>query len=185
LISFFRKFLSLHFNRFLMIVTTLKLFILILRSFSKVTETTETKRQRLNRLTRIARRSRSRRNVKDLWESADFSFLFVIFDTRKNLSIALFRIKRSFWCLLRTWWNDDIEIDIDDDWNDWSDYLSELDEDSRASKSKRSVSLEESRVNSRENWFEMTDVKAVSEEQYSESRSKFFWYATIKSLWVW
>jgi hypothetical protein len=36
LISFFKKFLSLHFNRFFMIVTILKLFILILRSFSKM-----------------------------------------------------------------------------------------------------------------------------------------------------
>ncbi len=43
LISFFRRFLSLHFNRFFMIVTILKLFILILRSFSKMIkiETTE------------------------------------------------------------------------------------------------------------------------------------------------
>jgi hypothetical protein len=41
LISSFRRFLSLHFNRFLMIVTTLRLFILNLRSFSKMIKTTE------------------------------------------------------------------------------------------------------------------------------------------------
>jgi hypothetical protein len=38
LISFFRKFLSLHFNRLFMIVMILKLFILILRNFSKMIE---------------------------------------------------------------------------------------------------------------------------------------------------
>jgi hypothetical protein len=43
LISFFKRFLSLYFNRFFMIVTILKLFILILRSFSKMTETIEMK----------------------------------------------------------------------------------------------------------------------------------------------
>ncbi len=148
----------------------------------------KSRRLRLNRLTRIARRSRSRLNVKDSWKSADLSFLFVIFDSRKNLSIVLFRIKKSFLCLLRTWWDDDIEIDIDDDWNDWNDWndcLSEFDEDSRVFKSKRSVSLEKSKMNFRKNWLEMTDVKIVSEEQYSKSRSKFFWYATIKSWWVW
>jgi hypothetical protein len=46
------------------------------------------------------RARRLRRNVKNSWESIDFSFRSVMFDTRKNLLIALFRIKRSFWCFL-------------------------------------------------------------------------------------
>jgi hypothetical protein len=43
---------------------------------------------------------RLRRNVRDSWKSADFASRFVMFDTRKNLSIALSRIKRSFWYFL-------------------------------------------------------------------------------------
>jgi hypothetical protein len=70
-----------------------------------------------------------------------------MFDTRKNLSIALFRIKKSFWYLLRTWWNDDE-----------NDGLNEIDDDSRAFKSKKSVSLEKSKVNFRKNWFKMIET---------------------------
>jgi hypothetical protein len=102
----------------------------------------------------LTRHFRFRRNVKDSWKLADFSFLSVMFDTRKNLSTALFRIKRSFWYLLRTWWNDDDE----------NDCLSEIDDDLRASKSKRSVSLERSKVNFRKNWFEMTDENSLKEK---------------------
>jgi hypothetical protein len=69
-----------------------------------------------------------------------------MFDTRKNLLIALFRIKKSFWYLLQTWWNDDE-----------NDCLSEIDDDSWVSKSKRSVSLEKSKMNFRKNWFKMID----------------------------
>ncbi len=76
-----------------------------------------------------------------------------MFNIRKNFSIALSRIKKSFWYLLRTWWNDN-----DDDEND---YLSEIDESSWAFKSKRSVSFEESKMNFRENWFAMIDENSL------------------------
>ncbi len=79
-----------------------------------------------------------------------------MFDIRKNLSIALFRIEKSFWYLLRTWRNDD---DDDED-----DCLSEIDESSRASRSKRSVSLENSRIDFRKNWFEITDENSLKKK---------------------
>jgi hypothetical protein len=68
-----------------------------------------------------------------------------MFDIRKNLSIALFRIKKLFWYFLRTWWND----------NDKDNYLNEIDEKSRVFKLKTLVSFENSRINSQKNWFEM------------------------------
>jgi hypothetical protein len=158
LISFFRKFLSLHFNKFFMIVTISRLFILILRNFLKMIEIIRSRRLRLklSRLTRVVRHSRFRRNVKDLWKLVDFSFLFVMFDTRKNFSIALFWIKKLFWYLLWTWWNDN-----DDDEND---YLNKIDENLRVFKSKKSVSLEKSKVNFRKNWLEMIDENSLKEE---------------------
>jgi hypothetical protein len=133
-------------------------------------------------LTRVVRRSWSPRNVKNSWKSADFSFFFVIFDIRKKLSIALSRIKKSFWCFLRTWWNDDIEINIDNDWNDWNDCLNEFDENSRVFKSKRSVSFEESRMNFRKNWFKVIDVETVFKEQYFWITIKIFLICDDKIL---
>jgi hypothetical protein len=77
-----------------------------------------------------------------------------MFDIRKNLLIALSRIKKSFWYFLRTWWNDDDE----------NDYLNEIDDDSRILKSKRFISLEKSKMNFRKNWFEMTDENNLKEK---------------------
>ncbi len=82
-----------------------------------------------------------------------------MFDTRKSLSIALSRIEKAFWCLLQTWCDDDDEVS-----EDWNYCLSEIDENSRAFKSKRSVSLEKSEVYSRKNWFEMIDENDSKEE---------------------
>jgi hypothetical protein len=105
LISFFRKSRSLHFNWFRMIVIVLRLSILNFLIFFNVDDTT---RERWNALRSKFRRSellslrtrRFRRNVKNSWKSIDFSFRFVMFNIRKNLSITLFRIKKSFWCFL-------------------------------------------------------------------------------------
>ncbi len=77
-----------------------------------------------------------------------------MFDIWKNLSIALFRIKKSFWYFFGTWWDDDDE----------NDCLSEIDDDSRAFKSKRSVSLKKSRMNFRKNWLEMIDENNLKEK---------------------
>jgi hypothetical protein len=77
-----------------------------------------------------------------------------MFDIRKNLSIALFRIKKSFWCFFRTWWN------VDDE----NDCLNEIDDDSRAFKSKRFVSFEKSKMNFWKNWFEMIDENNLKEK---------------------
>jgi hypothetical protein len=104
LISFFRRFRSLHFNWFRMIVIVLRLSILkfwlslMLMIRRKRWDSLWSRFRRSELLSLRARRFR--RNVKDSWKSADFAFRFVKFDTRKNLSIALFRIKRSFWCCL-------------------------------------------------------------------------------------
>ncbi len=68
-----------------------------------------------------------------------------MFNIRKNLLLVLFRIKKSFWYFFQTWWNDDNE----------NDYLNEIDENSRAFKSKKSVSLYNSKIDFRKNWFEI------------------------------
>jgi hypothetical protein len=107
----------------------------------------KSKRLRLNWLN-LFQRFWSWCNVKDLWKLIDLSFFFVIFDIRKNLSIALFRIKKSFWCLLRTWCDDDEINEINENWND---YLSKIDENSRVFRSKRFLSLEKLKMNFRKN----------------------------------
>jgi hypothetical protein len=103
LISFFKRSRSLHFNRFWMIVIVLRLLILNfwLSLMLIRRERWEFLRSRFRRSELLSLKAcRFRRNVKNSWESADFSFRFVMFDTRKNLSIALSRIKKSFWCFL-------------------------------------------------------------------------------------
>jgi hypothetical protein len=70
-----------------------------------------------------------------------------MFDTRKNLLIALFHIKKSFWYFFRTWWNDDNE----------NDCLNEIDENSRVFKLRKFVSFENSKIKSRKNWFKIID----------------------------
>ncbi len=101
-------------------------------------------RLKSNRL-RSTQRFWSWRNVKNSWELTDLLFFFVMFNTRKNLSIALSRIKKSFWCFLRTWCDDDENNEIN-----WNDCSNKIDENSRVFRSKRSVWLEESRMNFRE-----------------------------------
>jgi hypothetical protein len=99
---------------------------------------------------------RLRRNVRNSWESVDLASRSVMFDTRKNLFIALFRIKRSFWCFL-SWLRNDWVLDkLTNDMSCLSetclssDLLSDLSEDNeRTSKSNKSISLSESKVDSR------------------------------------
>ncbi len=107
LISFFKRSRSLHFNWFRMIVIVLRLSILNFLIFFNVDDMTKTLRFFSIEISTIRivelETRRLRRNVKDSWESVDFAFRFVMFDTRKNFLIALFRINRSFWYFFRTW----------------------------------------------------------------------------------
>ncbi len=85
-----------------------------------------------------------------------------MFDTQKNLSIALSRIKRSFWCLFQTLCDDDRNNETDENENDCSN---ETDENSRISKSKKSVSLERSREDCWENKLEIINENNLKKEK--------------------
>ncbi len=84
-----------------------------------------------------------------------------MFDTWKNLTIALFWIRRSFWCLLQTWYDDSENNEINEIWDDYSN---KIDKNSRIFKSKRFVLFEESRMNSWKNWFEIIDKNNLKKE---------------------
>jgi hypothetical protein len=176
LISFFKRFRSLHFNRFRMIVIVLRLFILNFWLFLMLM----IRRKRWNSFRSRFRRSellnlrtrRLRRNVKDSWKLIDLAFRFVMFDIRKNLSIALFRIKRSFWCFLSWLRNDWILDELTNDTNCLSetclssDLLNDLSEDDeRISILNKSISLNESKIDFRENWSEMIDENNLNENK--------------------
>ncbi len=84
--------------------------------------------------------------------------LFVNCFFRKHDDYKLSRSQQSFFL---TWCDDNENNEISENWND---YLNKIDESSRAFKSKRSVSLEKSRMNSWKNWFEMIDENNSKKE---------------------
>jgi hypothetical protein len=171
LISFFKRFRSLHFNQFRMIVIVLRLsilnFWLSLMLMIRRKRWDSLRSRLLNLKTR-----RFRRNVKDSWKSTDFASRFVMFDTWKNLLIALFRIKKSFWCFLSWFRNDWIFDELTNNINCLSeiflsnDLLNDLSEnDERIFKSNKSISINESRIDFRKNWFEMIDENNLNENE--------------------
>jgi hypothetical protein len=94
LISFFKKFRSLNFNRFRMIVIVLNcrfwifwLFLMLMIRRKRW----DSFRSRFRRSKLLSLRIRRlRRNVKNSWKSVNFAFWFVMFNIRKNFSSRYF-----------------------------------------------------------------------------------------------